>query len=55
MAESQVKFRSEWYRRVRRILFATAALLYVCFRQPAPKRKGVRRKNSASWINRWVN
>jgi serine protease Do len=31
MAESQVKFRSEWYRRVRRILFATAALLYVCF------------------------
>ena len=31
MAESQVKFRSEWYRRVRRILFATPALLYVCF------------------------
>jgi serine protease Do len=31
MVESQAVLRSEWYRRVRRILFATAALLYLCF------------------------
>jgi serine protease Do len=31
MVESQAVLRSEWYRRVRRILSATAALLYLCF------------------------
>ena len=29
--ESQAVLRSEWYRRVQRILFATAVLLYLCF------------------------
>src|SRR6202795_1264450 len=31
MAESQARFRNGWYRPVRRILFATTALRYLCF------------------------
>jgi serine protease Do len=31
MVESQAMLSNEWYRRVRRILLATAALLYLCF------------------------